>query len=116
MNDLSRLVPELGVLLVFSGFFYKLLNMGLVAIQKINEDHKTSLNEMNKGHQEAWAKVADSLDRSNETNELLAKKTEGNTQVIEETVKYLKHRNGTFEALVKDAPALHELAKKMHRE
>lgn len=116
MEDLSRLVPELGVLVVFSAVFYKMLVIGKDAIEQMNEDHKETLENMNKSHQDAWGKVATLVDKANRTNELLANKTEGNTQVIQETVKYLKHRNGTFEALIKDAPALHQLAKKTHKE
>lgn len=46
---------------------------------------------------ESHLKLTDAIDR--------------NTEVTNETYKYLKHRNGSFEKLIKEAPALHELLK-----
>lgn len=86
MEELSRLVPELGVLIVVLGFFYKLLTLA----KEVFED----------------------LARNIEHNTAATKK---NTKLVQETVEYLKHRNGTFEALIKDAPALHELVKRVHK-
>lgn len=95
-SGLSRLVPEIAILIVCGWFVLKMLRIGNDFIQKNDERHTKMFDTLN----ESVRKNTESTDRMN--------------GLVKETVTYLKHRNGTFEALIKDAPALHELAKNTH--
>ena len=70
------------------------------------------INRQDKTHNE----LTKAIDNNTKMVNKLSIKTDHNSRLVHETVVYLKHRNGTFEALIKDAPALHELAKKVHKE
>jgi len=75
---------------------------------------KMFLEQMNK-----TAKMRDNQDkqfiRVIEKNTQCSSKLEDavtkNTVVTEETVAYLKHRNGSFEKLIKEQPYIHQLVK-----
>lgn len=75
---------------------------------------KMFLEQMNK-----TAKMRDNQDkqfiRAIENNTRCSAKLENavakNTVVTEETVAYLKHRNGSFEKLIKEQPYIHQLVK-----
>jgi hypothetical protein len=72
------------------------------------------LNQMNK-----TARMRDNQDkqfiRAIENNTKCSAKLESavvkSTSVTEETVAYLKHRNGSFEKLIKEQPYIHQLVK-----
>lgn len=75
---------------------------------------KLFLAQMNK-----TAKMRDNQDKqfikAIENNAKCSAKLENavvkNTVVTEETVAYLKHRNGSFEKLIKEQPYIHQLVK-----
>lgn len=75
---------------------------------------KMFLEQMNK-----TAKMRDNQDkqfiRAIENNTRCSAKLENavskNTVVTKETVEYLKHRNGSFEKLIKEQPYIHQLVK-----
>lgn len=97
-NELSRLIPEAVVLIIVFGFLVKMAQLFKQIVDRIEESSK---------------------DRDDKLTKAILKNTTAtvkNTQLVGETVKYLKHRNGTFEALIKDAPTLHELVKKANKE
>lgn len=105
VGSLERLAPEIAILIVVGYFFHKVLKLGIDTLNDIVDKHATMSDKMN----ETINKNNKSIDRNTD----LLKNT---YELVEETVKYLKHRNGTFEALVKDAPALHQLAIKARQE
>lgn len=61
-------------------------------------------------------KLTKAIDNNTKMISKLSTKTDHNSKLVHETVVYLKHRNGTFEALIKDAPTLHALAQKINKE
>lgn len=75
---------------------------------------KMFLEQMNK-----TAKMRDNQDkqfiRAIENNTKCSAKLEDavakNTVVTKETMEYLKHRNGSFEKLIKEQPFIHQLVK-----
>lgn len=72
------------------------------------------LDQMNKTavmRNDQDSKFLEAIDRNTKCSAKLEKAVMKNTSVTEETVKYLKHRNGTFEKLIKEQPLLHQLVK-----
>ena len=89
-SSVSRLIPELGVLVVVGYFAFKGIGIFRDIIDKIDQNHHDAL-----------AKLADSIDKNTSSNKELIKSSKEQTAASREVTIFMKNLNGKLEKAVK---------------
>lgn len=88
-SSISRLIPELGVLIVVGYFAFK----GIAIFRDI-------IDKIDQSHHDALTKLSDSIDKNTNSNTELIKSSKEQTAASREVTKFMKNLNGKLEKAV----------------